>query len=92
MLTDFSDPVIVYKKARSIFGPNVCLKPSTRKNKKYMLLNPETDKWVHFGYYGMQDYTRHKNKDRRDRFKTRNKRWADSYPYSPSFLSYWLLW
>lgn len=92
MLTDYSTPEIVYKKARHIFGSDVEIKPSTRKDKKYMLLNPETNKWVHFGQYGMEDYTKHKNNDRMMKFRTRNNRWANANEYSPAFLSYWLLW
>jgi len=65
MLEDYSNPELVYKKARDMFGPNVIIQPSTRKTKKYMLLKPD-GKWVHFGQYGMEDYTKHKNLMRRE--------------------------
>ena len=92
MLTDFSTPSIVYGKANHYFGNDVEIKPSTRKDKKYMLLNPQTDKWVHFGQMGYQDYTKHKDEKRRDAFRRRNHKWKDTDPYTPSYLSYWLLW
>lgn len=91
MLEDYSNPELVYKKARKMFGPHVIIQPSTRKSKKYMLLKPN-GKWVHFGYYGMEDYTKHKNLMRREAFRTRNHQWAYNDPLSSSFLSFWLLW
>ena len=36
------------------------LKPSTRKNKKYMLVSNNSPS-IHFGSYGMSDYTIHKD-------------------------------
>ncbi len=91
-LTDFSDPETVYKLAKRIYGKDTEIKPSTRQGKKYMILNPETDKWVHFGQMGYQDFTKHKNILRRERFRTRNKRWSTQDEYTPGFLSYVLLW
>lgn len=91
MLEDYSNPKKVYKKAREIYGPGVQIEPSTRKSKKYMLLKPD-GKWVHFGYYGMEDYTKHKDENRRDAFRSRNRKWAHQYKYSPAYLSYYLLW
>ena len=92
MLTQYSNPEEVYHKAKRIFGNDVNIKESSRQDKKYMIFNPETNKWVHFGYYGMEDYTKHKNLLRREKFRARNHKWANKPPYSPAFLSYWLLW
>lgn len=91
MLEDYSNPELVYKKAREMFGPHVIIQPSTRKTKKYMLLKPD-GKWVHFGQYGMEDYTKHRNAMRREAFRTRNRQWAYQDILSPAFLSFWLLW
>ena len=33
-----------------------------------------------------------KNKKRRQNFRNRNRRWADTEKYSPAHLSYYLLW
>lgn len=45
------------------------LKRSTHKSKKWMV--KYQDKWIHFGAYGMSDYTIHKNELRRDLFLAR---------------------
>jgi hypothetical protein len=87
----YSNPEIVFKTANKFFeNPNI--KISTRKDKKYMLLNPSNNKWIHFGQWGMEDYTKHHDKKRRMSFLVRNQKWADNDFYTPSFLSYYLLW
>ncbi len=91
-LLKVSDPDIVYEKAKEIYGDNVIIGISTQKNKKYMILNPYTNKYIHFGYLPMQDFTYHQDEERRRRFLIRNKRWAQSPLYSSSFMSYHLLW
>lgn len=88
----YSNPTIVFKLAKKYFGDDVNINISSRKNKKYMIYNPNTDKWVHFGQIGYEDYTKHKDQMRRHRFQMRNHTWADKPPYSPSWLSYHLLW
>ena len=91
MLEDYSNPKLVYKKARDMFGPDVIIQPSTRNSKKYMILKPN-GRWAHFGQYGMEDYTKHKDLSRREAFRKRNRKWAYSSILSPAFLSFWLLW
>ena len=87
-----TDPELVFKKAKEIFGPHIQIKESTRHDKKYMLLNPETNKWVHFGQKGYEDFTGHRNLMRREMFRRRNHKWAKAPIFSPAFLSFWLLW
>ena len=48
-----------------IFGKNVIITVSSRRDKKYMIYDPNKDKYIHFGQMGYQDFTRHKDKDRR---------------------------
>jgi hypothetical protein len=91
MLEQYSTPSIVIKKARSIFGNDVVVKPSIRKNKKYMLLKPDGT-WVHFGQYGFEDYTKHHDPARREAFRIRNRKWNDADYLTPAWLSYNLLW
>lgn len=45
-------------------------KKSTRPGKKWMVLAKKGNRYkvVHGGYVGMQDYTQHRNKSRRERF------------------------
>ena len=64
---------------------------STSKHKKYMVFN-EQGKKIHFGSMLYQDYTKHKDKKRRENFRNRNKRWADADKYIPAHLSFYLLW
>lgn len=88
----YSNPKQVFKDAKKLFGNDVEIKISTRKDKKYMIKNPENDKWVHFGQMFAQDYTYHKDKERQKRFKIRNHKWANMNEFSPAYLSYHLLW
>jgi hypothetical protein len=88
----YSNPKQVFKMAKKYFGKNVDIDFSTRKNKKYMILNPDTNKWIHFGSYPYEDYTKHKDKERRERFKIRNRKWQNSPKYTPSYMSYYILW
>ena len=84
---DYSNPAEVLKNARNM-GLEITL--STRKGKKYMV--NDGNKWIHFGQMGYADYSKHKDKKRRDLFRKRNHKWADADPFSPAFLSYFLLW
>ncbi len=88
----FSNPEKVFNKAKQIYGNNVNIKISSRKNKKYMILNPITNKWIHFGEMGYTDFTRHQDDERRKRFQIRNSKWSFESPYTPSFASFYLLW
>ena len=92
MIEDYTNPNKVFQNAKRIYGNNVQIKLSTRKDKKYVLLNPDTNTWVHFGQKGYQDYTKHQDNKRRQLFKIRNQKWAEHDLYTPGFLSYSLLW
>ena len=88
----YSNPKIVYQKAKSIFGYNIDIKLSTRKDKKYMILDNYKNKWIHFGQMGYQDWTKHKNIMRLINFRNRNAKWLKRDIFTPAFLSYILLW
>ena len=94
-IEQYSNPKIVYKKAKEYLGSNVEIKLSNKPKKKYMILNPDTDKWVYFGQMGYEDYTKHQDDKRRQSYLTRtaNMRgnWKDN-PYSPNNLSRHILW
>ena len=68
------------------------LKQSNRKGKKYMVLDPNTNKWVHFGAMGYEDYTKHKDENRRKKYHSRMGRFQNAYKYSAGYLSLVLLW
>ena len=66
------------------------------KNKKYYVITIDNKK-VNFGYNNnnMQDYTQHKDKDRRDRFRARFKKLYDKFSNDynkPIYWAYNLLW
>ena len=44
-----SDPYTVYTKFKKIYPHDSEIKISTRKNKKYMVWDPDKEKWFHFG-------------------------------------------
>ena len=90
-LIQISDPFIVYNKFKQIYPCESELRLSSRKDKKYMILNPKNGKWFHFGST-IQDYTKHKDTKRRDNFLRRNHKWKDADTYTPAYASYTLLW
>jgi hypothetical protein len=88
----YSNPIMVQKRAFKLLGKQAKIVLSPRKSKKYRIYNPLTNKYVDFGFFGMEDYTKHKDKERQRKFKLRNHRWANAPEYSAGFLSYYLLW
>ena len=93
-MEQYTNPIIVRKNFNK-FGykkDGSQLKTSTRNGKKWMVLDPNTNKWVHFGALGYEDYTVHKNENRRKKYWSRMGRFQNSYKYSPGYLSLVLLW
>jgi hypothetical protein len=89
-LKKYSNINKVNKKAKELNINKVYL--STRKDKKYMVLNPNNDKFVHFGQFGYIDFTKSNDVIKRIKFLKRNWKWADAELYTPASLSYYLLW
>jgi len=91
----FSNPTIVMKNARQYLGQDVVLKLSDNPKKKYMVLNPHTKKWIYFGAMGYEDYTKHKDDERRNNYLKRSANirgnWRDDR-YFPNNLSRNILW
>ena len=67
------------------------VKKSTRKDKKWMA-EFDTDKVVHFGARGMDDYTLTKDKDQRERYRSRHASGKTAKPDTADALAYYLLW
>ena len=71
----------------------IYLSKSVREGKKYMV---EVDgKTIHFGAEGYEDYTKHKDPERKKRYITRhkaNENWTKSGIKTAGFWSRWLLW
>jgi hypothetical protein len=93
MLEEYSDIKEVQKKAKKYLGKEV--QPSTRKGKKFMVYDDNNRKWVHFGQMGYEDFTKHKDPIRRERYRKRSMNikgnWRDN-PFSPNNLSINILW
>lgn len=75
------------------------LKKSKRKNKKYKIIFYDEEnndiETVHFGASGMEDFTTHKDKERKQRFLNRFKNLINknkNNPLSPMTLSHLILW
>ena len=93
-----SDHFYKAKKKAKQFGINN-LQISTRGNKKYMFRNPNNNKMIHFGAYGYDDFLKHKDLERRARYRKRaegvklkdGSRAIDK-KYSPAWASLNILW
>ena len=85
-----------YRKAqiqtRKVLGPKAKLYLSDRKNKKFMVIDPHTNKKINFGQIGYEDWLKHHDPERRRRFLTRNRRWKQAPKYSAAYLAYHILW
>ena len=68
---------------------------SNKKNKKKKILNPNTNKFVHFGSLAYEDFTKHNDLQRQKKYLIRASNikgeWR-SDRYSPNNLSMYLLW
>jgi|TARA_B110000285_G_scaffold22754_1_gene21973 hypothetical protein len=87
-----SNPSKVFQNARKIYGNNVKIDISDRKNKKYMIFDPHKKKYIHFGDIKYSDFTKTQDDEKRRLFRLRNHKWQDSPMYSASHMSYWILW
>jgi hypothetical protein len=89
----WSNPAQVKQNANKYFSNDVPIYLSNRKDKKYMLQNPD-GKWIHFGQIGFKDGTLDdEDREKRiKRFKSRNARWANSPKWAASSLAFHLLW
>jgi hypothetical protein len=91
----YSNPNLVYHKARYLFGNDVIIRLSHRKAKKYMILNPKTSKFVHFGEMGYKDFTKTNDLLKRYRYLQRATNIKGDWKkdrYSANNLAIHLLW
>ena len=87
-----SDIKKVNKLSRIIYKKTV--EPSTRKNKKYMIMNDD-HKYIHFGDLRYEDYTKHQDLKRLNYYLSRATKIKGNWrkdKYSPNQLSINLLW
>ncbi len=84
----------VEKALHKHYGKKTQLLTSTRKDKKFMVINPNGKK-IHFGSVDYLDYHLDQTEERearRERFRNRNKKWSLADPWTPAHLSYYVLW
>jgi hypothetical protein len=90
-----SDPMLAQEKAFEYLGEDASLYASPLKFKKYRIKDPVKNKWIDFGDIRYEDYTHHKNEERRRSYLRRagnmNGDWR-SNPYSANNLSIHILW
>ena len=67
------------------------LKLSSRKDKKYMLIDPENKK-IHFGSPKHENYTIHGDDKRKSAYITRHKKREKWDQINPGSLSRYVLW
>ena len=104
----WSNPAQVQRRAAIWLGKNARVYLSTKRDKKYMVQvsgterskgtnkrSKGTEKWVHFGQMGYEDYTKHNDTKRRKNYLQRSThirgKWKTN-KYSPNNLSIHLLW
>jgi len=94
-LEQYSNMEEAQRKAVKYLGKGVELKKSDRNEKKYMVLDPSTQKMVYFGQMGYEDFTKHKDPERRKRYLNRAKNIKGDWKknkYSPNNLAIHILW
>ena len=93
----YSNHIKAQENAIKYLGSDALLYLSTRKDKKYMIMNPNTGKMVHFGQLNppYEDFLKHGNEQRRQHYLKRSAHirgnWRDD-PYSSNNLSRNILW
>lgn len=95
LLSKYSDFHKAQDRAVEYLGEDAVLFFSPKESKKYRIYDPVNNKWVDFGQMGYEDFTKHKDEERRERYLKRatNMRgnWRDN-KYSPNNLSIHILW
>ena len=67
-------------------------KSETKKWDVYIPTQNNRLKKVSYGAFGMSDYTKHKDKERRERYRKRHIHDHIDDPYKAGFWSWWHLW
>ena len=91
----YSNPKKSQKLAYKYFGKDAIIYRSSRKNKKYMIRSDGDGHWVHFGQIPYEDFTKHKNTQRRHNYLTRSGKIQGNWEknkYSANNLARKILW
>jgi hypothetical protein len=94
-LIKYSNLKIAQRNAHKYLGKTAKLYPSKNKLKKYSIFDPIHKKWINFGQLGYEDFTKHRDKKRRQNYLSRSTKikgnWKNNR-YSPNNLSIHILW
>jgi hypothetical protein len=93
-LKKWSNPEVVFKKAKKYLGKRATIKISDKPDKKYMVITP-TGKKVYFGAIGYRDFTRTNDKSKRFSYRRRSGKIRGNWKsdkYSANNLARNLLW
>lgn len=85
----------VIRNAKKYLGDDVVILPSTRTNKKYMVMDPTTGGYIHFGDKRYEDFTQHHNLVRQRNYLARSYGIRGDWKkdkYSANNLSREILW
>ena len=91
----YSNFTLVQKNAKKYLGKTAKVSVSDRPPKKFKIFDPRNKKWVHFGQLGYEDYTKHRDKKRRQNYLNRSRKIKGNWKqnaYSPNNLSIHVLW
>ena len=94
-LTKYSNIGLAQVKAYEYLGVDAILFISPLKSKKFRIYDPYKQKYVDFGAMEYQDFTKHQDEERRQRYLKRATKikgnWSENL-YSPNNLSINILW
>jgi hypothetical protein len=91
----WSNPEKAQENAYKYLGKNAELFKSNKKDKKYMIFDPDLNKMVHFGQLGYEDFTKHEDENRRENYLKRTENMKGDWksnPYSANNLARNILW
>lgn len=91
----YSDPKKALENAVKYLKKDVIFSLSTKPKKKYMVMNPDTMKWTHFGEIGYEDFTKHNDPIRRQAYLKRTANMKGNWKndkYSANNLARNILW
>jgi hypothetical protein len=94
-LLKFSDPYVAQDKSLEYLGKTGLLFLSPKKDKKYRVYDPRMKKWVDFGQMDYEDFTKHKDEERRHLYLSRATNIKGNWKknkYSPNNLAINILW
>jgi hypothetical protein len=90
-----SNPEKAQANAEKYLGKKTILFPSYKKDKKYMVINPSNLKWTHFGDVKYEDFLKHNDENRRQRYRARAEKIKGNWEndkYSANNLALEILW